>query len=186
MLYKFRRFERFDKPQSDNIDEVYEYLRNQLNEMVDDLNGGNSTPGELVGRFYNEKDNGTAGDTATANSWNTRVIDRSFGPFSVQGSQILLPKGEYEVDGWSIATGGVATHQTRVYNISDGSTLVLGGSVDSASSKSTLDGSFNITSDKRIEFQHFVQSAGAFGVATGGSNNTEKELYAQLTIRKVS
>lgn len=182
MEYQFKKFERFDLPITDDVKEVSTYLKEQLNVMVDDLNTGLGQDDPSVS-VYNEKAQGTAGDAATSNTWNVRTLDRSSGSFTVESNVILLPKGIYEVKGWALATGAVVSHQLRLYNVTDDSTLVLGGSMESGAS-SLISGEFTVNNDIRVEVQHFAQAGGAFGVAITGSNKIEKELYAQLDITK--
>ena len=182
MEYKFRKFERFDLMASSELATVTMYLKEHLNVMVDDLNTGLSSS-DPQGLFYNEKAQGAAGDSSASNTWNTRVIERSSGAFTVESNQITLPRGSYSIDGWGISTGAVVSHQLRLYNVTNDATLVLGGSIGSGAC-SIIKDDFTVNSDIKVEIQHFTQAAGAFGVAITGSNKVEKEIYLQTRITK--
>jgi dihydroorotase-like cyclic amidohydrolase len=142
--------------------------------------------------FRDEKTSGTNAGTFTTGAWRTRDLNTTqfngITGASLASNQITLAAGTYLVDGF--AQGAlVSIHQTRLQNITDSTTALIGQNAYAENSISTqtysrLNGIFTIAAQKTFEFQHRCVVTGTtngFGVPT--SFNTE--VYASITFAKV-
>ncbi len=129
---------------------------------------------------------GASGATATAGSWQTKVLNTeiydsaSLGTLS--SNVISLVAGTYRVFG-STEFFSCNNSQSRLRNTSDSVTLVNGSSNYGASSgsTSTLFGRFTIAATKNIELQYFVATNGPLGQPT---TSAEVETYSKLIFIK--
>lgn len=147
------------------------------------------------------KADGVAGGDGSATTWNTRDLNSLLNPFSVSWisvatNQITLTSGKYIIEGQAPvanANGPQIQHQTRLYNITDSSTALLGttGNLDTAASTSASDYSFisggiSIAGTKVFELQHWISATGSagsdFGIFAGSGAG---EVYSQLKITRV-
>jgi hypothetical protein len=140
-----------------------------------------------------QQSSGTAGGTATSGAWQTRTLNtlvRNLGTLgSLATNQITLPAGTYYV-AFSAPAVVVNQHQTRLQNITDTATPIIGTTEFASSLNNTLtrshgSGVFTIAGTKVFELQHRVTTTRAtdgFGVA--GSFGTE--VYARVEITKVA
>ena len=152
--------------------------------------------GVLVTR--DEKTSGTGGGTFTSGSPQTRTLNttptNTITGASVASNQITLPAGTYYITA-SAQAFLVGNHKLRLRNITDSTTTIVGPSnytgTDAAqptyvSAPALLDGVFTIAASKAFELQH---QCGTTRATSGfGTNNsfTEVEVYAQVTIFKMS
>ncbi len=135
----------------------------------------------------------TAGGTATSGSWtniplNTKDVD-SGSIATLSGNQISIPAGTYDV----LATEPfykIDQAQTRLYNATDSSVIMLGTGIQSgnggtyATGTSVVVGQFTIAGTKAIAFQYNVittENTDGLGKAT----NIGQEVYAQVQLVKV-
>ena len=148
----------------------------------------------LVAKY--EVASGTAGQTFTASTYNktnlnTLEINNITGA-SLSSSVVTLPAGTYIVE-WEVITVGDNGVQTRLRNTSDGSTIMVGGSVSQVgnislarSSEATLNstgkGVFTIAASKNIELQTYINSVFAARAVTSGEN----EEYHRIMFTKVA
>lgn len=164
---------------------------NQLASRVTTLEGAGGGAAYILIR--DEKSSGTAGGTFTSGAWqtrtlNTEVIDTG-GNASISSNQITLAAGTYEVD-ISAPAYECASHQTRLQNITDGTTELIGsseytGSTDIVSNRSRIQGRFTIAGSKVFEVQHrcsTTRSTSGFGVAA----SLGTEVYTIVEMRKVA
>jgi hypothetical protein len=135
----------------------------------------------------------TAGGTFTLGAWRTRTInteDTDTGNHcSIAGNQITLAAGTYEC---LIRCPGYCSdeHQARLYNITDGSTTLLGSSAYSRTGSlvmmdSIIQGRFTIAAQKVFEVQHYslgTQATTGFGRPA----NIDSEVYTVAEFRKVA
>lgn len=147
-----------------------------------------------IALIEDQKTTGTNGGTCTAGAWNTRVLNTIvFDPDSIvslSSNQITLGAGTYILKATCPAYG-TNQHQTRLRNITDGSTTKMGSchhtwASDNSSDNSHLTAAFTIASSKVFEIQHrFTTSRGAgdMGLATGWG---DYEVYTQVEIYKLS
>jgi hypothetical protein len=143
--------------------------------------------------FRDEKTSGTSAGTFTSGAWRTRDLNTSaynnITSASLTSNQISLPAGTYLIDGFAPGIV-VSIHQTRLQNITDSTTELIGQNAYAENSSnvmsySRLSGIFTIAATKTFEFQHRSVVTGTsigFGLAT--SFNTE--VYASITITKVA
>ena len=134
----------------------------------------------------------TQGGTATSGSYQTRTLNNISGNTSfasISGNQITLQPGLYNIEANAPAFK-CDQHKTRLRNITDSATLIVGSSTSSSTADNTptnahLYGQFEITDVKVLELQHRVVTTRAtdgFGVA---SNLVEDEVYTQIVINKL-
>lgn len=140
-----------------------------------------------------EKAQNTAGGTFTSGAWQTRTLNTEStdtgGNCSLASNQFTLDAGTYVIDAQAPASE-VGPHQTRLQNITDGTTTITGTTAlaNSAASyshaPSTLQGVFTIASSKAFELQHRCTSTKAtsgFGLAA----NLTTEVYATVKLMKI-
>lgn len=137
------------------------------------------------------KASGTAGGTLTGATWNTRVLnteDDQSDFLTLSGNQFTLPTGEYIIEGTAPAYS-VGNHKTRIRNITDATTAIVGISASSATAstieESRFVGRFTITASKVFEVQHWVATTGTTNGAGIQTTSGENEVYSQLKITKV-
>jgi microcystin-dependent protein len=139
------------------------------------------------------KANGTAGGTATAGSYQTRALNTLSDPSgivtSLASNQFTLPAGEYYIEA-SAPSFNCEMHKTRIQNITDSTTSILGAHgysrvTTNASTASSLKGYITISSSKTFELQHRVgttQATTGFGLAASFGDS---EVYSIVKITKV-
>lgn len=139
------------------------------------------------------KPSGTNGGTFTSGAWRTRELNTIEGDseiVSLSGNQFTLQPGKYTLGGSCPIYGVVAAHQTRLRNITDGTTVFMGTSdynaTTTSSGRSDLDGMITIVNPTTFEIQHIAgatQSNTGFGLPSAFGEN---EVYSQIKIVKIS
>lgn len=137
----------------------------------------------------------TNGGTFTSGAWKTRTLnteDSDSGSIvSISSNQFTLQAGTYRLSA-SAPAGRVNVHQTRIQNITDNTTTLVGSSeysvgvTDSVQSRSVVAGEFTIAGAKAFELQHRCSSTRAtdgFGIANSFGLS---EVYSIVEIWKVS
>ena len=135
------------------------------------------------------------GGTATAGSWQTRPINaevlNAITGASLAANQIVLPAGTYKVLGYSIYSETSDTH-TRLRNITDSATVLMGGTISKGSSgvaaiPSPVQGSFTIAAQKTFELQYYCEAgAASSGLGRSVAASGETNVYADLLIEKIA
>src|SRR5690606_17243618 len=105
-----------------------------------------------------------SGGTFTQDAWQTRpltnVIVNEITGSSLGSNQITLPAGTYEVT-TKAAAYNVASHQSRLRNVSDNATLTLSpmGYTSGTNNVQTSvsSGKFTLAAEKVLELQHYCQ-----------------------------
>lgn len=148
----------------------------------------------LLLHVRDEKASGTEGGTFTSGAWQTRTLNtvktNEISGAALASNQVTLPVGTYEAIGWVIGYK-VDYHQSRLYDTTGASTLVVGSpevnaNASAISGKSMLEGRFTLSTESVIELQHKCsQTVSGNGFGTR-SNAGEVEVYANLMIRKVA
>ncbi len=146
--------------------------------------------------FRDEKVADTGGGTFTSGAWRTRdlntVIVDEIG-ITLATNQVTLPAGTYRFSAAAPAYQ-VNTHQVRIRNITDGTTLLDGessyvdASASSSSELSRVKGQFTITESKIFELQHRCAATRAtigFGVP-GVAGEHDIEVYASIDLIKIA
>jgi hypothetical protein len=135
------------------------------------------------------KSSGTNGGTFTSGAWRTRDLNALEGNTAMVGlssNQFVLQPGTYMIE-VNAPAYSVGQNRVRLFNISDGSPVLLGTSTyngGGVQNLATLDGVFTITAAKAFEIQHFSAGTGTtngFGVAGGFG----VELYTTVKLIKL-
>lgn len=144
--------------------------------------------------LQDQKTTGTDGGTFTSGSFQTRTLNTEIRNNIVGASwasnQIVLPAGTYFVDATSPACG-VIYHKTRLRNITDTVTLLVGSpeitwSSNITTSRSIIRGEFTLSGTKTLELQHqcdTTTSSTGFGKSAGYG---EIEIYSDIQIWKIA
>lgn len=158
--------------------------------LVSDLGSGNTVE---VAYVKDVKGAADFGGGFTAGSWITRDLNDLTGVTSfitLTANQIILTDGTYEIHG-SAPGANVTGHTTRFENITDTVTELIGSAEyavagSNMQTRSEVMGTITVVGTKTYEFQHRCQvTAGTFGLglsANFGVNN----IYAQMSITKIS
>lgn len=136
-----------------------------------------------------EKANNTTGGNFVLGAWrtrdlNTEVIDTG-NYATLAGNQITLSAGTYRIRAKCPAYQ-VGSHQCRLQNISDGTTIALGtteatAAADAVTTSSWLDYRFTLATAKILEMQHqcTATDADGFGLPANIGNN---EIYTTVEL----
>ena len=165
-----------------------------------DINGRitfpSGSPSEAYVLVREEQPSGTSGGGFTGAAWQTRVLNTKVSDASniatLASNQVTLPAGTYRFSA-SAPAFYVNAHKVRLQNITDSTTVTVGGNAVSASgiapsgvqTNSTVVGRFTISAPKTFSLQHWcgsTQGVNGLGVAT--SAVTIIEVYAQLEFWK--
>lgn len=143
-------------------------------------------------KIENQQTSGTSGGTFTSGSWQTRVLNTEVSDTgnlaSLSSNQVTLAAGTYLV--WAVAqAGSVTSHQVRLQNVTDGTTLLTGlNALSTAAANSgnhaVLRGIITVAAGKALELQHRCQTTGTttgFGLATSWGT----EVYAILEFIRI-
>jgi hypothetical protein len=140
------------------------------------------------------KSAGTHGGTFTNGAWRTRdltlIETDDTGVVTLVANQFTLPAGTYVCD-ISVPAVNTDRHKSRLQNVTDATTTLLGSSTDCGSndndeSSSFIKGKFTIAISKTFEVQHRCQTTAAtfgFGVA---SNFAVSEVYTQIKLLRIA
>ena len=145
--------------------------------------------------FRDVKASGTAGGTATANTWQTRDLndmDTNIPGVSLGGNEFTLPAGRYKITASAPAfrTDG---HQLALVNAGTGDIEIIGMSQFDHSSngytnnRAFLEGRLNLTAPTTYRLRHFTRS-GNSGNGLGRQGETTgpaiQEVYAFVSVEK--
>lgn len=142
-----------------------------------------------------QKSAGTDAGTFTQGAWQTRTLNTTrtneISGASLASNQITLPSGTYFIMA-SASAKTVRGHQTRLRNITDGTTTLVGTAEDTdttvhCASKSYVNGRFTIASAKSFELQHRCESTRLTdGFGYGPTGFGEVGIFAEVMIWKVA
>lgn len=142
--------------------------------------------------FRDERTTGTAGGTFTSAEWRTRTINTTSynggGNVTLATNQLTFAAGTYRVKASAVGNQ-CGTHQTRIQNITGGTTTAYGlvmkpSGADQLSSD--VECVFTVASSTVFELQHrctITRLTNGFGVASGFGGTTE--VYANIFIEKL-
>jgi hypothetical protein len=148
---------------------------------------------QRVAYLSDVKPSGTAGGANVVGAYATRtlntIVDNTGIVNSLASNQFTLPAGSYQIKAKAPAYT-VGVHRTRIRNITDGSTALLGQSgytnagADNAQVFSEIEGEIVITATKTFELQHYSSNlvSNGFGRFV---NSGENEVYSIVTITKI-
>lgn len=148
------------------FDEVFGDMNKDFKEIynrMENLEGSEPSRSHYI-LIREEQPSGTAGGLFTSGAWQTRVLNTEVADTgnnaTLAANQITLQAGTYRVRATAPAYR-VDNHQTRLQNITDGTTIAVGTSENSTSgageqeqTRSEVSYLFTITSTKVIELQH--------------------------------
>lgn len=138
-----------------------------------------------------EKTQNTSGGTFTSGAWRTRDLNTEVADpdaiVSISSNQFTLAAGTYFIRAVAPAYR-VNQHQTRLWNVTDGSLLVLGKVLHGLSTVNVVSDSwaicrFTLAASKAIELQHrgtTTRATDGFGIAA----NFDTEVYSVVEIFK--
>ena len=144
--------------------------------------------------FYDEKAQSTSGGSFTSGAWRTRDLQttqiNNITSCSLSSNQITLPAGTYFVISRAPAYS-IYRHQSRLQNITDSTTAILGATCfaadgDNGWSQSFIMGQFTIAGTKTFELQHQssnTKNGDGFGTATDAFVSVS--IYSNITIEKI-
>lgn len=156
------------------------------------VGGGTAAATSQILHVRHEAASGTDGGALTASTWNTRtlntVVTNEITGASLASNQVTLPVGTYEVQ-WFAQAYTVDRHQSRLQNITAGTTISLGSQAVAGTSPAVTSDSpgfakFTLAGSTVLALQHNVASSnGSSG--QGRSNSFGTQVYGQLIVRKV-
>jgi len=161
--------------------------------------GGGGSSGGYIGFIVvqDQKAANTAGGTCTAGSFQTRTLNTevldTHSDCTLASNQITLTAGTYDIIASAPAVF-VSDHQTRLQNVTDGTTVLVGTSeyapivsaADGSQTRSEIIGRFTIAASKALEIQHrssVTRATNGFGAA---ANFGQIEIYTNVQLFRVS
>lgn len=147
-----------------------------------------------------QKASGTDAGTFTQGVWQTRTLNTKVLDVNsicvLSSNQFTLNAGTYEIE-WRAPALSVRQHQSRLQNVTDGTTICYGSSayaddVDSAAESITIQTDstgkfrFTVAASKALEIQHQctnTKATNGYGSATGYGGT---EIYTRVFLRKVA
>lgn len=143
--------------------------------------------------YEDQKAANTAGGTATSGSWLTRTLNTEVYDdigISLASNQLTVAAGTYEIDA-TAPFSACGRARTRIRNITDGTTLLLGDNLNFSSANSggglvRCLGKITLAATKVLELQYRVQvtaSSNGLGVE---ANFGEIEVYSRVKITKLA
>lgn len=151
-----------------------------------------------AGVFYcrHEESAGTNAGTFAAGAWRTRVLNtivhNDIGA-ALASNQVTLPKGKYRIVASAPALY-VEQHKARIYNITDGATLLTGTSENSSvgysgavtgQTRSMIFGIVTLTKSTVIELQHRCYLTGPTYGLGRGYNFGEIEVFSEFIAERI-
>lgn len=141
------------------------------------------------------KSSGTEGGTFTYNAWRTRVLNTLIkypsgaSHISLSSNQITIQSGTYSIYA-KLPAVDTNSNKSRLQNITDNTTTIIGtpayNQASNITTSSFIEGTFTIASTKVFEIQHRTAQTTnvyGFGRAVGFGEN---EIYALVSIIKLS
>lgn len=145
--------------------------------------------------YQDQKAQNTAGGGFTSGAWQTRTLNTEVADTAGLGilssNQIVLVAGTYIISA-SAPAWTTVRHQTRLQNVTDGTTILVGTSMYTLQgaagigsvNRSEVNGIFTIADNKALELQHqcsTTKTVDGFGVAA----NFTIEVYTIVELWKV-
>lgn len=185
--------DRTDVWNESEVDTALGYVQDLKAWLVDNLPPP-TTPGDVMyALIRDEKAQNTNAGSFSSGAWRRRdlntVVSDNGGFVTLASNQITLTAGAYRCH-IRCPAYQVSRHQARLYNVTDGLTLALGGSVRTAptggtQNESVIVGFFTLADSKVLEVQHRCESSlsnTGFGVAA----NFDIEIYTTAEFWKES
>jgi hypothetical protein len=149
---------------------------------------GTAVP-QKVAILADVKSNGTAGAAAVA-GWQTRPLNTEEDVnnlVTLSNNEFTLSAGTYLIE-WSAAAYAVNAHQTKLTNVTDGTTQQMGSSAyafasgDGANTYSSGSTRVVITTNKTYKIEHYCQTANSTNGLGRAVSSGEDNIYTQVTI----
>jgi hypothetical protein len=127
--------------------------------------------------------------SAVANTYVTRglntVKNNTITGASLASNQVTLPAGVYRFDIRAPAVGINGRHRVALYNVTDGTYVLVGQNTSSSTNliyttASRVAGQFTISTPKVFEVRHYANASGSFGEAISQAGQAEVYLDAQF------
>ena len=145
-------------------------------------------------KIVDQKSANTNGGSFSNGDWRTRDLNTELwdadGIVSISSNQFTLQAGTYYVS-WICPAYFVDRHQSRLYNVTDSSTVQASGasyassSGDSSESNSLGSARLTISGAKAFEIQHRSQSSNTSnGFGNGNQDWGESSIFTQVEIWK--
>lgn len=137
-----------------------------------------------------QKASGTGGGNAST-GWQTRTLNTKVADTgsicTLSSNQFILPAGTYRIRA-SAPSYNTNSHQIRLRNITDSSTILVGAqgftnNSNYSQSDSLIDGRFTISGSKTFEIQHWTQLAATSGFGNGVSSG-ETQIFTRVVIEQ--
>ena len=140
------------------------------------------------------KDSATYGGAFTSGAWHTRdlntELDDPSNIVTIASNQFTLQAGTYLVE-WSTPAYKVDRHQSRLQNITDSTTEVLGtteysNDIDGVISRSMGASILTITGAKAFEIQHYgAVTRASYGFGLNSNVSNINSVYTLVKIHKI-
>jgi hypothetical protein len=170
-------------------------LPNDAAKFLDGV-GAYSIPGATnYLNYQDQKAQNTAGGTFTSGAWRTRTLNTEVadtgGYGTLASNQITLTAGTYLISASAPAYLISARHQTRLQNVTAGTTLLIGTSVyaptisaNTVMTRSEIHGVFTVAAGQALEIQHICQATEATD-GFGAAANFTTEVYTVVELWKI-
>ena len=153
--------------------------------------GGSVGGGTKVAYLWDEKPSGTNGGSVAGGIWEDRTLNTKEDANNLvvlSGNEFTLAAGEYQIE-WNAPAAFVNNHQTKLKNVTTGTTQKMGsseyssaGGGGSVTTRSLGFTTVNISSSTTYKIEHRCGSTYAtYGFGFAGSSG-EPEVYTQVKI----
>lgn len=169
----------------DSDDPVDNIIKNLENYSMNTINIGSFTKYHI----YNKQNIGTNGGSSISGSWNTCVLNTIDGTDSniiLNSNQFTVPEGKWKINAL-IPCYKTGQFQSRLYNITDSTTINYGTSVKSnadSDMKSQIWSIFTINSPKLMRIEYFCEKNkpdDGLGIASGFGD----EMFTMIMLEKI-
>jgi len=146
--------------------------------------------------WIREESGSAHGGTFSSGAWRTRVLNIEKadigGHATLSSNQITLAAGTYRIAA-SAPAYKVNRHQTRLYNVTGGTTIIAGTSeyIDTSATysdatRSFINGQFTLATSKVIELQHRCSTSVSNQGLGIGSTFGEVSVYSEVQLWRIS
>lgn len=141
-----------------------------------------------------EQTSGTTGGTFTSGAYTTRTLNTlsSGGSgISLASNQLTIPAGTWKIFA-SAPAFACGRHKAKLRNITDSTDTLIGSSefteataTDRSTTRSIVEGTFTIQSQKVFEIQHRCETTSATNGFGTAASFGDAEVYSQITITRI-
>jgi hypothetical protein len=173
----------------------YDFVELELSGVAEAVGGTVNVEEYMIyAKLSDTKAAGTSGGTFTSGAWQTRDLNTEDSDVdaivSISGNQFTLISGTYIIRA-SAPAYSTDRHKTRLRNITDSTTTLIGTSAYSSNTGQSAEASiiedrFTIASAKAFEIQHQCQTTQALNGYGVESNLGESEVYTVVELWKIA